>query len=354
MNNKRLLILPRYTAKGPSSRVRFYQYLPYLAEAGFSFDVRPFFSDAYIDALFKRHPRNILGIISSYFQRIFTILKSGRYDLVWMQYELLPFIPYCFENIFLSGRTKLVVDYDDAVFHRYDQHSNRAVRKILGGKISKIMRSAHIVVAGNQYIADYAKKSGAERATILPSAVDTKRYQIAKKQTGPVIRIGWIGTPGTVKYLESLRPIFERCLSEKMKLVIVGSDTPDTLHGLPIENISWRENSEVQSIQSFDIGIMPLTDSPFERGKCGYKLIQYMACGIPVIASPVGLNTEIVDHGKNGFLVSNELEWVDALTKLKEDSGLRQYMGQNGRKLVEEKYSLQVCSPKLITLLKRL
>ncbi|MDP2966409.1 MAG: glycosyltransferase family 4 protein [Pelolinea sp.] len=349
MTNKRLLVLPRYTSKGPSSRVRFYQYLPYLEEAGFIFDVHPFFGDAYIDALFNRDPQNILGIISSYFHRVFTILKSSRYDLVWMQYELLPFIPYWLENIFLKRITKLVVDYDDAVFHNYDQHRICGVRIILGGKISKIMRSAQVVVAGNHYIADYATQSGAKRVVILHSAVDTKRYQVSKTHSGSVIKIGWIGSPVTVKYLESLRPIFERCLSEKMKLVIVGGGLPDALRGLPIENISWSEESEVQSIQSFDIGIMPLADSPFERGKCGYKLIQYMACGIPVIASPVGINTEIVDHGKNGFLASNENEWLEALTKLKADATLRQYMGRNGRKLVEEKYSLQVCSTKLIS-----
>jgi glycosyltransferase involved in cell wall biosynthesis len=350
VNNKRLLILPRYTSQGPSSRVRFYQYLPYLEKAGFSIDVHPFFDDRYIDALFNHYPQNIFGIISSYFRRVFTILKSARYDLVWMQYELLPFIPFWFENIFLKRITKLVVDYDDAVFHRYDQHVNKGVRSILSGKISKIMHSAQIVVAGNPYIADYAKQSGAEKVVILPSTVDTKRYQVSKMQADSVIKIGWIGSPGTVKYLELMLPIFERCLGEKMKLIIVGSDTPDTLHGLPIENIPWSEESEVQSIQSFDIGIMPLTDNPFERGKCGYKLIQYMACGIPVIASPVGVNTEIVDHGKNGFLASNENEWLDAITKLEIDESLRHYMGQNGRKLVEEKYSLHTCSQKLLSM----
>ena len=356
MNNKRLLVLPRYTSKGPSSHVRFYQYLPYLEEAGLSFDVHPFFGDAYIDALFNRHPQNILGIISSYFQRIFTILKSGRYDLVWMQYELLPFIPYCLENIFLKGITKLVVDYDDAVFHRYDTHPQPLIRSLLGNKIDRIMKSAALVIAGNPYLADRALQAGSRRVEILPSVVDLQKYPLdsSRQINGEPLRIGWLGSPATSQHLLVIENVIKKILLDGFRFIIIGADPPKAFSGYPVESLKWSPEKEAELIKTLNVGVMPLIDASFERGKCGYKLIQYMACGLPVIASPVGVNKEIVDNGKNGFLASNENEWLEALSKLKADAVLRQHMGRNGRKLVEEKYSLQVCSPKLISLLKGL
>lgn len=351
MNGKRILVLPRYSPNGPSSRVRFYQYLPFLEKAGLSFEVHPFFDDSYITALFNQQSQSILEIISSYFRRIFISLKSGQYDLIWMQYELLPWLPYWAEKILITKRTPIIVDFDDAVFHRYDSHTNFGIRALLGKKIGKIMADAAVVVAGNPYLADYARQSGAKRVEILPSTVDISRYQLVKKQHGPELRIGWIGTPKTVKYLEPLRSVFERCLKNNIKLVIVGADIPGRLNGLPIESIPWSEEREVQIIQSLDIGIMPLPDHPFERGKCGYKIIQYMACSLPVVASPVGVNSRIVKHGANGFLAQTESEWIDALQYLIEHPAARKEMGAKGRKEMESSYTLQVAAPILVDII---
>jgi glycosyltransferase involved in cell wall biosynthesis len=351
MKNKRILVLPRYSRNGPSSRVRFYQFLPLLKENGFVCTVVPFFDEQYIEDLYHHQPAKKSGILNAYFRRISRAVTASQYDLIWMQYELLPWLPYWMEKILLGSRTPIIVDFDDAVFHRYNQHKRIIVRMALGNKISKIMRSARIVVAGNPYIADYAIRAGAEQVEIIPSTVDTQRYQPVKKHAGGKVKIGWVGTPGTASYLEPLKLVFEHCLDKTTELAIIGADTPPSLSSLPIENIPWSEETEVQMIQSLDIGIMPLPDNPFERGKCGYKLIQYMACGLPVVASPVGVNQDIVQHGKNGFLAADETEWTQALGRLKQEPVLRKQMGAAGRQLAVSQYDAASIGHKIIHLI---
>jgi len=353
MNNKHLLILPRYTSKGPSSRVRFYQYLPFLKAAGFSFDVYPFFNDAYIDALFNHQHQNIFKIFTSYFQRVSKVLKKGRYDLIWMQYELLPFIPYQLEHNLLKGSPPLVIDYDDAVFHRYDTSSSWCVRACLSNKIYHIMESASTIICGNDYLAKYAVQTDCDKVEILPSVVDTQKYH--SRNTNPAkatpFRIGWIGTPMTVYNLLIIEKAIIHLLQEGYHLVIIGAKVPNVFLDYPVESVTWSPEVETHLSDYIDVGIMPLKDAPFERGKCGYKLIQYMACGLPLIASSVGVNQKIVKQGENGFLATTETEWVEAIKKMKGDPAMQKRMGKAGRKLVEERYDLEKNAQKLINIL---
>jgi len=146
-------------------------------------------------------------------------------------------------------------------------------------------------------------------------------------------------------------PLFERLSAQgRARFAAIGIDAQSL--GLPMTSIAWTEQTEVASISSFDIGIMPLLDGSFERGKCGYKLIQYMACGLPVVASPVGVNCQIVEHGVNGFLAETPEQWEQALQTLLADADLRQRMGQAGRKKVEQEYCIQVTGPKMAALLR--
>jgi glycosyltransferase involved in cell wall biosynthesis len=356
MNEKRMLILPRYTAKGPSSRVRMYQYLPYLKNAGFECDVLPFFDDEYINALFYGEPRKFSGIFYAYFQRISSALKSKRYDLVWLQYELLPWMPHWLESIFLRGKAKLMIDYDDAIFHRYDHHPSSFVRSILGKKIDRLMHSADVVIAGNDYLAAHAQQAGAKWVEIIPSVVDAKRYlsKVRGESKNKVIRVGWVGSPTTIKYLLPIENVIKTISDDKSKFIIIGADLPTAFEGYPVESWKWSLETEMDLIQKLDIGIMPLVDTPFERGKCGYKLIQYMACGLPVVASPVGINQKIVRHGENGFLTGNEHEWIEAITLLKENPILRREMGLKGREMIEDTYALQVTAPKIINIINQI
>lgn len=246
----------------------------------------------------------------------------------------------------------MIVDYDDAVFHYYDKHRLSLVRRSLGKKIDTVMRRADMVLAGNDYLASRARQAGARRIELLPTVVDLTRYEIKPYVLGSRLTIGWIGTPKTTHYLRLITPVLQALVaSHGVRVIAVGGDQSQ-LGGIPVESISWSEASEVANIQQFDIGIMPLPDEPFERGKCGYKLIQYMACGKPVVASPVGVNSVIVRHGVEGFLATSEAEWINAIRTLCDDPTLRQRMGVAGRQRVESGYSLQAAAPRIEQLLR--
>lgn len=276
--------------------------------------------------------------------------------MVWMQYELLPWMPTCVEKILLCNSTKLVIDYDDAVFNRYDQHRSFVVRWLLGKKIDQLMHLADIVIAGNEYLAAHAQQAGAKQVEIIPSVVDTTRYQVRAeaKSNAKEIRIGWIGSPTTVKYLSSIENVIKTISNDQTNFIIIGANLPTEFEGYSVESWPWSLETEVELIQKLDIGIMPLMDDAFERGKCGYKLIQYMACGLPVVASPVGINQKIIKHGENGFLASKEDEWIEAITLLIENPKLRKEMGLKGREIAEQEYAVQVTAPKIINLINQI
>lgn len=348
----KILLLSRYDRLGASSRVRSLQYLSFLESRGWEVDVCPLFSDRYLQALYSAQPR-WSQVIFGYLGRVRVLLRPKNYDLFWIEKELFPFMPAFVEYLFAKTSVPYVVDYDDALFHRYDKHRSRFIQSVFGRKIDIVMRHAASVVVGNEYLAERARDAGARRVEIIPTVVDLTRYQVVAPASHPQLVVGWIGSPSTSHYLLTLENVFVSLVNKfDVRFVAVGS-SEEQLQGLPIETWHWSEKSEVQAIQSFDIGIMPLTDSPWERGKCGYKLIQYMACGVPVVASPVGVNGQIVDHGVNGFLAQELHEWEQALGRLLNDQELRRRMGSKGRERVESWYSLQVQAPRLEDLLLR-
>lgn len=346
----RLLLLSRYGRLGASSRLRSYQYLPYLHSKGFLITVVPLLNDDYITGLYNRGHIPLTSVIKSYWTRLQWMRRAADFDAVWVEKEMLPWIPKWLELRWFPSRIPMIVDYDDAIFHRYDRHRLAIVRAILGRKIDAVMRRASLVMAGNEYLADRAERAGAQRVEILPTVVDTQRYEAIRLESAP-ITIGWIGSPMTAHYLQLIAPALRTLTAKRnIRVVAVGAGSTQ-LEQIPLEVLQWTEATEVAEIQRFDIGIMPLPDEPFERGKCGYKLIQYMACGKPVVASPVGVNTVIVRNGLEGFLASSPEEWILSLQKLVDDPALRYRMGQAGRARVETEYSLQVAAPKLERLL---
>ena len=349
----RVLALTRYSSMGPSSRVRFFQYIPSLTNNGLEITVAPLLGSDYVRNLYAGKRQPFFSVVKAYFSRIACLVNSRHFDLLWIEKELFPWLPSRADNLLLRPGIPSVIDYDDAVFHRYDQHANRMVRAILGRKIDAIMHHATTVVVGNEYLAERARQVGAKRIERLPSVVDINRYTVSQKAEGQ-FRIGWIGSPVTAPYLELIREALREVIEQTgARLVLVGVGDQDPLPGLEKEVLSWSEASEVAHIQSFDVGIMPLPDGHFEQGKCGYKLIQYMACGLPVVASPVGVNTMIVKQGKTGFQASSNTEWVEALLLLSKDPKMRHVMGQAGRKSVELEYSLQVTAPRLLEIFKQ-
>ncbi|WP_341582331.1 glycosyltransferase family 4 protein [Marinobacter metalliresistant] len=349
----KVLLLSRYGPLGASSRVRFLQYLPYFQSKGIEVTVKPLLSDAYVKALYKGGSR-WREVLKGYVVRILALLSARRFDVVIIEKELFPFMPAIAERFLKLMRVPYVVDYDDALFHRYDCHTYRWVRRLLGQKIDSVMRHANCVTAGNRYLADRARKAGAKRVEIIPTAVDADRYRPRQKANSEVLTVGWIGTPQTSHYLEVLVPVFETLKQVlPVRFVAVGANPAD-FEGTPVETWPWTEASEVDSVQQFDIGVMPLVDSLWERGKCGYKLIQYMACGVPVVASPVGVNCEIVEEGKTGYLASSPDEWRSTLFDLlNEDPAVRARMGGNGRERVWRCYSTETQGPRIVDVLRR-
>jgi len=290
--------------------------------------------------------------MGAYSHRVLQLMRRHLFDLVWIEKEALPWLPVWIERALLCG-VPYVLDFDDALFHHYDLHPSPLVRCFLGHRLDLLMADARLVVCGNDYLAERAKHAGAPWVEVLPTAIDLERYHSppADNSDCDVPRIVWIGSPTTVHYLnlihKSLLSLRERY---PFKLRVIGARLD--LLGIDVEYIDWSEESEVSAIQACQVGIMPLLDSPWERGKCGYKLIQYMACGLPVVASPVGVNHMIVHEGVNGFLAGSHDEWVVKLESLLRDEPLRQRMGTAGRLRVESEYCIQETGPRLIQLLR--
>jgi len=348
-----ILALTRYERLGSSSRVRFYQYFPYLEEQGLEIFNAPFFDDSYVRSVYAGKAVDIKSILRGYIKRLWILFGSANYDLVWIEKELFPWLPAWLEKLLKMSGIPMVVDYDDAVFHRYDMHPSALVRSLLSHKIDRVMSSASLVIAGNEYLAERAKQAGAKRVDILPSVVDVDRYKIKREITGLSTRIGWIGSPVTAPYLNEVRQALEILARETdFNLTLIGAGNSAPFPGVPTTVLPWDEELERSIGEMFDIGIMPLVDGPFERGKCGYKLIQYMAGGLAVIASPVGVNEKIVDPGRSGYLASSTEDWLQALRTLCHNQQLCTEMGKAGRQKAEQLYNLQVTAPKLLDLLR--
>ena len=348
----KILLLSRYDNLGASSRYRSYQYLPYLREKGFNITIAPLMDNLYLQNLYSRKSVSRFRVARAYGQRLSYLFKSNQYDLIWIEKEAFPWIPAWLESLFFKFNVPYIVDYDDALFHRYDQHNSGIVRSFLGQKIDRVMRGAALVIAGNEYLAERAKLSGAKRVEILPTAIDIERYLPAPMPVNSVFTIGWIGSPITSRYLKEIHPALKEICTDGLAQVVAIGAAQLELEGVPLTIKTWNEATEVEEMQQFDVGIMPLPDSPWERGKCGFKLIQYMACIRPVIGSPVGVNSKLIEPNINGFQATSMKEWVQAFQILKNDRYLRQRMGEAGRAKVEKQYCLQVREGQLAKLLR--
>lgn len=329
------------------------QYASHLEETGWRVVQASFFGDEYLSRLYNNRQRFSETAIS-YFTRVRDLVRWHGCGVIWLEKEALPWLPWPLERAFLPTRLPIVTDYDDAVFHRYDLHNSAIVRHLLGRKIDRLMKNSAMVFAGNQYLADRARAAEAPEVKIVPTVLDVARYAVAEFKDDEMATIGWIGTPSTwSEYVKPMLPLLQRSAATNASRITAVGAGPAASGNELVEVLPWSEDREAAMISKMGVGIMPLTDTPWARGKCGYKLIQYMACGIPVIASPVGVNSEIVEHGVNGFLAATDVEWQSALQALLSNPGLRRRMGSAGRKRVENSYSLQTWAPRIGELLHR-
>lgn len=351
----RVLGLPKYGQLGASSRLRIIQYEPVLRTRGISVQVDPLLSDRLLAQRYLSKLYGTRGLVDAYCQRFARLLDRRSHDVLWIEKEALPWTPLWLERTLL-GDSPFVLDYDDAVFHTYDKHPSALVRGIFGSRLDGLMARATVVVAGNDYLAQRAVDAGARHVELLPTVVDLDRYEANRVEKSSAAdglpRIVWIGSPSTVRYVQHIRDCLISLASDiPFVLRIIGGGEVK-MPGVQTETIPWTVDTEVHSIGTSDVGIMPLIDSSWERGKCGYKLIQYMACGLPVVASAVGVNAEIVESGVNGWLATSPAEWHEALRRCLTDSALRDEMGRAGRMKVEQRYCLQQTGPIMANVLR--
>jgi len=276
-------------------------------------------------------------------------------DLVFLQKPGFIINRWLYLRLLFYLQKKVIFDFDDAIFiNRMTglPHDQARLKKL-----AFILSRSRAVIAGNPYLAEFAKKYN-RRVEIIPTPVDCERYHPRESCTsGRSLAIGWMGTDSNLPYLFTLIPVFREMLADSAARFLFVSNRK----GKPVELgfsarivwKTWQAETEVEDLRLFDIGIMPLADDAYSQGKCGFKLLQYMAVGIPVVASPVGMNREIVEDGVNGFLARDEKEWLKKLQALCADGKLRQRMGMAGRKCVEEKFSLQKSSASWLAMLQR-
>ena len=347
-----VLVLSKYDQLAASTRYRFTQFFPSLRAAGVDVTLSPLLDDAYLAGRFGAGGSVVPSYAAAFARRLRAVLSARRYDLVWLYCEAFPYLPDWFEGMLRAMGVPYVYELDDAFFHQYDAHPNPLVRRLLGDKIRHVIRGARGVIAGNAYLAEYAR-AVQPNVWVVPTVVDTDRYVPVVSEPGArPFTVGWIGSPSTAPYLREVHGALRRfCATSGARVVAVGAGDL-VLDGVPLVHRRWSEATEVAEIQGFDVGIMPLPDTPWARGKCAFKLVQYMACGVPVVASPVGMNASLVSHGFDGFHARDEDAWVSALAALRDDVTLRARMGAAGRRTIERGYSLAVTAPRLAGILR--
>jgi len=356
----RILFLVAHPVEDAGARYRVHQFLPYLEGAGHTCEVRPFSTERLFHALrSKGHfGTKVLETLRCSVRRVIKLADLSHFDLIVIHREVFPFLTPVMEKWVLFRHPKVIFSFDDAIYTGHDDVStlNHPIlyRLKYGRGVDEVLRGCLHVIAGNRILADYAGQFNS-RVSIVPTVVDCSQYPfkagLANGQRP--ITVGWVGSRSTVPYLSAVEPAL-RSLAEvnagKVRFRFFGCpeyklDVPD------FWSLPFRLETEVADLHSIDIGIMPLPDTEWTRGKCAFKAIQYMASGIPTVASPVGITTEIIRDDVNGLLVKSADDWFRALNRLVNNEDLRKWLSINARSTIEESYSLQVWGPRLVALL---
>lgn len=340
-----------YGSLAASTRYRLGQYVAGLAGMGIDLHIRHLLGDDYLRAQFKGTALPIGTMIADGLNRFVDLWHLQGYDIAIVHCELIPLIPGFLERAML--RRPYIYDFDDAFYLKYRIGRMHMASPILGGKFDTFMAGAAAVTAGNHVLAEYARQHNAS-TYYLPTVVDTTRYLPQEtSRGGSVFTVGWIGSPSTAVYLSDLvAPLTAMGQEGAVRFIVIGGTAPKIPNVTVIE-LEWNESTELDLINSFDVGVMPLPDDEWARGKCAFKLIQYMACSVPVIASPVGANVDVVT-AECGLLASTPQGWLDALRLLRDQPAMRSRAGKAARQRVVEHYSLHQNLPVLATLIRDL
>jgi L-malate glycosyltransferase len=344
--NRLLVVCPHPENLAPGQRLKYEQYFSFFRENGFEVTVWPFMTNEFQKVVYTkgRIVEKIFWTSFGYLRRVIQLFKLRKYDVTYIFLWVTPFGPPFFEWLYCKLSKKIIYDIDDLVFLGVKSSANKT-RVNLKGKNKPIflMKHADHVITCTPYLDNIARKYN-PHTTDISSTINTDTYR-PKSDYGitdrPVL-LGWSGSHSTSKYLHLLDPVFRKLKADGLhfKLLVMG-DPDFKIEGIEMEAIPWKESYEVEIIRSFDIGLYPIPDEQWVYGKSGLKALQYMAAGVPTIASAIGTNFRIIEDGKNGFLAKNEEEWAFYLHKLSEDETLRKKIGMAGARLVEERYSIQ-------------
>ena len=344
----RVVYFSKTSEIGPASRYRIYQFLPYLQSAGIQCSVRPLLGPGYFKLIeIPVWPIRVAGkaVYSAiqFMKRFWDLATMEKPDLIVVEGQLFPYCPPWAERLLAWMGHHLVIEFDDAIY----------LTRFHKRKMPQLLEIAVSAIVGNRTLAEYAQQF-ASTVTVIPTVVDTQRFlpsELSKEKAvdrrKSPITIVWIGLAYNFDYLEVLLPavrMLQRELGARFRVI---SSRPPDLPGVPVEFVPWDLKTEVTQLQDCQIGVMPLPDSEWARGKCGLKLLQYMALGMPAVASPIGVNREIIRSGENGLLATTPSEWSSHLVRLCHDAGLRQRLGAAARRTVEERYALNVWGPRL-------
>ncbi|HSV87296.1 MAG TPA: glycosyltransferase family 4 protein [Bacteroidales bacterium] len=340
---KALFLVPHRPGRSPGQRFRFEQYLNLLRSNGFQCDISYLINekDDFNFYAPQKYIAKTLILFKSFARRLKDLKRAGNYDLVFIYREVHMLGITWFERLLRRKGLKMILDFDDSIWINDTSDGNRHFSWLKRPmKTAEIVGLCDMVLVGNRFLAQWALKYNSN-VHVVPTTIDTERHVPVQKQVGQKICIGWTGSSTTLKHLQMALPILRELQQKYSRRVCfrVISNKPLLADLEGLENISWNAETEVSDLRPIDIGIMPLPDDEWTRGKCGFKGLQYLALEIPAIMSPVGVNTEIIADGVNGFLAKDHKEWVEKLSALIESPDLRSRLGKAGRRTVVERYS---------------
>jgi len=349
-----LALVPSLYDKSPGQRYRLEQWEPLLRERGVDITYAPFECAELNDVVYKQGQiaKKLRLVVQALGRRASLLSKLTNYDVIYLHREAALLGPAVFERLIHRSGVPIVFDFDDAIFLSYKSPSNGYLSYLkFAGKTKTNCRLAAHVMVGNPYLAEYARQFN-QNVSIIPTTIDTDKYKPVNIEdaSGPVV-IGWTGSHSTVQHLDTLRSALAKLAQrESIRLRVIG--TPNyQIEGVEFETIMWRSETEVEDLSAVDIGIMPLPDDNWARGKCGAKALQFMAMGIPTVCSPVGVNTDIIQDNENGLIANSEDEWIEKLSLLIRSRELRARLGKAGRQTIEQRFSAAVQAPRVYEVL---
>lgn len=358
-NKKKILLLcPHPEGYVPGQRLKYEQYLDIFRQNGYTVDVSPFMSEAFQKIVYTRgnYAKKVFWTLAGYFRRMGELFKIRQYDIVYVFLWVTPFGPPFFEKLVRRLGKSVIYDIDDMIYLQDHKSKANPVISKLKGKTKPIylFKSADAVITSTDAIQDFASKLN-NNVVHIPVTIDTARYRPKDSyvvRDRPIV-LGWSGSMSTSPYLHLLDDVLKELRKEINFTLLVMGDEHFAIEGITVEALPWKEVYEVEVIRRFDIGLYPLPANDWVLGKGGGKALQYMAAGVPTVATDVGINYKIISHNENGFLVKTKEEWADALRKLIHHEALRKSVGIKAVKTIEEMYSVNTNKEKYLQILDR-